>query len=151
MERTYTIKLSVVIILIIAIIFSNFNLISIANAQIANTKDVFKVIVTLSGITSSTKDILILVNIKDQTKSKLFNAQDPQIKGADKVNYTITFPGSTIDEDDKFTVCIMSIKDFKVQCDNANNSPLKKPEFVDINLAAENSNKKDKDKGDKNT
>jgi hypothetical protein len=152
LERTYTIKLSVVIILIIAIVFSNSDLIRIANAQIANTKDVFKVIVTLSGITSSTKDILILVNIKDQTKSKLFNAQDPQIKGADKVNYTITFPGSTIDEDDKFTVCIMSIKDFKVECDNANNSPLKKPEFVDINLAAEeNSNKKDKDKGDKNT
>ena len=152
MERTYTIKLTVVIIFMIAIVFSNSDLIRIANAQTANTKDVFKVIVTLSGITSSTKDILILVNIKDQTKSKLFNAQDPQIKGADKVNYTITFPSSTIDEDDMFTVCIMSIKDFKLECDNANNSPLKKPEFVDINLAAEeNSNKKDKDKGDKNT
>ena len=136
----------------IAIVFSNSDLIRIANAQIANTKDVFKIIVTLSGITSSTKDILILVNINDQTKSKLFNAQDPQIKGADKVNYTITFPSSTIDEDDKYTVCIMGIKDFKLECDNANNSPLKKPEFVDINLAAEeNSNKKDKDKGDKNT
>ena len=149
MERTYRIKLTVVIILVVAIIFSNSNLIRIANAQIANTKDVFKVIVTLSGITSSTKDILILVNIKDQTKSKIFNAEevDPQIKGADKVNYTIAFPGSTIDEDDKYTVCIMSIKDFKLECDNANNSPLKKPEFVDINLAAENSNKKDKEKG----
>ena len=149
MERTYRIKLTVVIILVVAIIFSNSNLIRIANAQIANTKDVFKVIVTLSGITSSTKDILILVNIKDQTKSKIFNAEevDPQIKGADKVNYTIAFPGSTIDEDDKYTVCIMSIKDFKLECDNANNSPLKKPEIVDINLAAENSNKKDKEKG----
>ena len=104
MERTYRIKLTVVIILVAAIVFSNSNLIRIANAQIANTKDVFKVIVTLSGLTSSTKDILILVNIKDQTKSKIFNAEDPQIKGADKVNYTITFPGSTIDEDDKYTV-----------------------------------------------
>ena len=45
----------------------------------------------------------------------------------------------------------MSMKDFKVECDNANNSPLKKPEFVDINLATENSNKKTKDKADKNT
>lgn len=151
MERNYTIKLTVVLILMVAIVFSNSDLIRLANAQTANTKDVFKVIVTLSGISSSTKDILILVNIKDQTKSKLFNAQDPQIKGADKVNYTITFPASTIDEDDKYTVCIMSIKDFKVQCDNANNSPLKKPEFVDINLAEDNSNKKDNDKGDKNT
>ena len=86
MERTYKIKLSVVIILVIVLVSSNSGLIRIANAQIAKTKDIFKVVVTLSGITSSTKDILILVNIKDQTKSKLFNAEDPQIKGADKVN-----------------------------------------------------------------
>lgn len=151
MEGTYAIKLTIITLLVVAIVFSNSDLIGMANAQIANTKDVFKIIVTLSGITSSTKDILILVNIKDQTKSKLFNAEDPKIKGADKVNYTITFPGSAIDEDDKYTVCIMSMKDFKVECDNANNSPLKKPEFVDINLATENSNKKTKDKADKNT
>lgn len=151
MQQTYAIKLSIVTALVIAIVFSNSNLVHIANAQMTNMKDVFKVIITLSGITSSTKDILILVNIKDQTKSKLFNAEDPKIKGADKVNYTITFPGSTIDEDDKYTVCIMSMKDFKVDCENANNSPMKKPEFVDIYLAAENSNKKTKDKDDKNT
>lgn len=151
MQQTYAIKLSIVTALVIAIVFSNSNLVHIANAQMTNTKDVFKVIVTLSGITSSTKDILILVNIKDQTKSKLFNAEDPKIKGSDKVNYTITFPGTTIDEDDKYTVCIMSMKDFKVDCENANNSPLKKPEFVDIYLAAENSNKKTKDKDDKNS
>lgn len=151
MEQTYAIKLIVVIILVIAIVFSNSELIHIANAQTGNTKDVFKVIVTLSGITSSTKDILILVNIKDQTKSKLFNAQDPEIKGADKVNYTITFPASTIDQHDKYTVCIMTVKDFNLECDSANNSPLKKPEFVEINLAADNSDKKDKNKGEKNT
>ena len=151
MEGTYAIKLTIITLLVVAIVFSNSDLIVMSNAQISNTKDVFKIIVTLSGITSSTKDILILVNIKDQTKSKLFNAEDPKIKGADKVNYTITFPSSAIDEDDKYTVCIMSMKDFKVECDNANNSPLKKPEFVDINLATENSNKKTKDKADKNT
>jgi len=151
LEQIYAIKLIVVIIFVIAIVFSNSNLTRIANAQTANTKDVFKVKVTLSGITSSTKDILILVNIKDQTKSKLFKAQNPEIKGADKVNYTITFPGATIDEDDKYTVCIMSVKDFKLECDNAKNSPMKKPEFVEINLAAENSNKKEKNKGDNST
>jgi len=144
-------KLTVVLILVIVIVFSNSVLIRISNAEITKTKDTFKVIVTLSGITSSTKDILILVNINDQTKSKLFNAEDPQIRNADKVNYTMTFPASGIDEDDKFTVCIMSVKNFKFECDNANNSPLKKPEFVDINLAAQNSNKKDDDKGDKNS
>lgn len=150
MERTYAIKLSAIIVLVASIVISNSDLFYIAKAQTINTKDVFKVIVTLSGITSSTKDVLILVNIKDQTRSKLFNAQDPEIKGADKVNYTITFPGSTVDEGDKYTVCIMSVKNFKLECDNAKNSELKKPEFVDINLAAKTSNKKDNDKDDKN-
>ena len=149
MEQTYAIKLIVVVILVITIIISNSDFIGIAKAQTTNTKDVFKVIVTLSGISSSTKDVLILVNINDQTRSKLFNAQDPEIKGADKVNYTITFPGSTVDEGDKYTVCIMSVKNFKLECDNAKNSELKKPEFVDINLATKTS-KKDNDKTDKN-
>lgn len=63
----------------------------------------------------------------------------------------ITFPCSATDEDDKYTVCIMSIKDFNVKCDNPNNSPLKKPEFVEINLEENNSNKKDKDKDQKDT
>lgn len=150
MERSYAIKLFVTIVLVTSIVISNSDLVHAAKAQTTNTKDVFKVIVTLSGITSSTKDVLILVNIKDQTRSKLFNAQDPEIKGADKVNYTITFPGSTVDEGDKYTVCIMSVKNFKLECDNAKNSELKKPEFVDINLAAKASNKKDNDKDDKN-
>lgn len=150
MEQTHAIKLSVIILLVTSIVISNSDLVHIAKAQTMNTNDVFKVIVTLSGITSSTKDILILVNIKDQTRSKLFNAQDPEIKGADKVNYTITFPGSTVDEGDKYTVCIMSVKNFKLECDNAKNSELKKPEFVDINLAVKSSNKKDNDKDDKN-
>ena len=139
-----------IILLVTSIVISNSDLVHMANAQTTNTKDVFKVIVTLSGITSSTKDILILVNINDQTRSKLFNAEDPQIKGIDKVNYTMTFPASAIDKNDKYTVCIMSVKNFKFECDNANNSPLKKPEFVDINLAAKSSSKKDNDKDDKN-
>jgi hypothetical protein len=81
LEQTNAIKLIAVMTLIIAIIFSNSDLTHIATAQKENKKEFFKVIVTLAGITESTKDILILVNIKDQTKSKLFNAQDPQIKG----------------------------------------------------------------------
>jgi hypothetical protein len=140
----------VIIVLVTSIVISNSDLVHIAKAQTMNTKDVFKIIVTLSGITSSTKDVLILVNIKDQTRSKLFNAQDPEIKGANKVNYTIIFPGSTVDEGDKYTVCIMSVKNFKLECGNAKNSELKKPEFVDINLAAKTSDKKDNDKDDKN-
>lgn len=33
---------------------------------------------TLFGITNSTKDITTLVNVKDETKVKLFNAENPE-------------------------------------------------------------------------
>ncbi len=149
MEQTYVKKLMGGISLIVAVIFANANLLTIVNAQSTETKDVFKVIVSLSGITSSTKDMLILVNVKDQTRSEMFNAENPQIKGTNKVNYTITFPGSDVDEGDKFTVCIISIKNFKLQCDDAKNSPLNRPEFVDINLSTGNSDKEEKGKDNK--
>jgi hypothetical protein len=149
MEQTYM-KLTVSISLILFLSFANVSLQARVDAQSTEPKDTFKVVVSLSGISSSTKDILILVNVNDQTKSKLFNAESPQIEGKDKVNYTITFPGSAIDEGDKYTVCIMSIKNFKVQCDEANNSPLNRPEFVDINLSAENEKEEPNGKDDKN-
>lgn len=150
MEQTYKIKLLIGLSLISTVVLANTELTHIVNAKKAEAKDNFKVIVTLSGITSSTKDILILVNVKDQTKSKLFNAESSQIKGADKVNYTITFPGSSVDKDDKFTVCFISVNNFRLECDSSINSPLKKPEFVEINLAGD-SNKKEKVKGESNT
>lgn len=145
-----SIRIVAVISLMIAVTISNAGCISMVNAQ-KETNDNFKVIVTLSGITGKTKDILILVNVGDQTRSKLFNAEDPKIKGSDKVNYTLTFPGQSIDENEKYTVCVMSIKNFKLECDNAHNSSQERPEFVDINLSAKDSTKEKEHKVDKAT
>ena len=144
------IKLLIGLSLISTVLLANTELTNIVNAEKAEEKDNFKVVVTLSGITSSTKDILILVNVKDLTRSKLFNAESPEIKDADKVNYTLTFPGKSIDKDDKFTVCILSVNNFKLQCDSGINSPLNKPEFVEIKLAGD-SNKEEKLNSKKNT
>jgi hypothetical protein len=47
------------------------------------------VVVSLFGITNSTKDIVTLVNVKDQIKIKLFNAENPETEGEDKVSYVI--------------------------------------------------------------
>jgi hypothetical protein len=149
MEQTYVKTSMGGMSLIAALVFVNANLMTIVNAQSAETKDVFKVIVSLSGITSSTKDMLILVNVKDQTKSELFNAENPELKRANKVNYTLTFAGSSVDEGDKYTVCIVSVKNFNLQCDDAKNSPLNKPEFVDINLSTGDSDNEEKGKENK--
>jgi hypothetical protein len=44
-------------------------------------KDVFKVVVSLFGISNSTKDIVTIVNVDDQTKVKEYNAEDPENEG----------------------------------------------------------------------
>ena len=91
--------------------------------------------VSLFGITNSTKDIMTLVNVKDQTKVKVFNAENPESEGEDKVSYTITFPNLSVDDGEPYTVCTVSVEDFELNCTEGNNSPLNRPEFVDINVS----------------
>ena len=74
LNRNYFTKLTLVGALIISVIFTNVSLFGSVKAESGVGKDVFKVVVTLFGITNSTKDVLTLVNVEDQTKIKLFNA-----------------------------------------------------------------------------
>jgi hypothetical protein len=48
-----------------------------------------------------------------------------------------------VEDGQKFTVCTMSTDNFKLKCENGNNSPLDRPEFVDINVS-ESPSKKEK-------
>jgi len=135
---TFLTKPEIVLILAVAIVVANLSLIAHVRAETGEGKDVFKVIVTLFGITNSTKDIVTLVNVEDQTKIKLFNAEDPENQGQDKVSYVMTFPGINVQDGDPYTVCTMSVENFKLKCDKGNNSPLNRPEFVDIDLGGGN-------------
>ena len=141
LNRYYFTKLTLVGALIISVIFTNVSLFGSAKAESGVGKDVFKVVVTLFGITNSTKDVLTLVNVEDQTKIKLFNAEDPQNQGQDKVSYTMTFPGVEVQDGDPYTVCTMTTDNFKLDCDKGDNSPLNRPEFVDINVGGGSSSK----------
>ena len=133
--------------LIISVLFTNVSLFGSAKAESGEGNDVFKVVVTLFGMTNSTEDVLTLANVKDQTKIKLFNAEDPENQGQDKVSYTLTFPGIEVQDGDPYTVCTMSVKNFKLECDKGNNSPLNRPEFVDINVGGSSTSKeKNEDK-----
>ena len=105
LNRNYFTKLMLVGALIISVLFTNVSLFGSAKAESGEGNDVFKVVVTLFGMTNSTKDILTLANVKDQTKIKLFNAEDPENQGQDKVSYTLTFPGIEVQDGDPYTVC----------------------------------------------
>jgi hypothetical protein len=136
--------------LITAILVTNVSLYNKVRAETGEGKDVFKVIVTLFGISNSTKDVLTLVNVEDQTKIKLFNAEDPENQGQDKVSYTLTFPGIEVHDGDPYTVCTMTVDNFKLNCDKGNNSPLNRPEFVDINVGGGSSTGKEKNADNEN-
>jgi hypothetical protein len=139
-------KTSIASVVLLGLVFS-FLLGNIASSKVTAEsgvgKDVFKVIVTLYGITNSTKDIVTIINVDDQTKVKLYSPDNPTTEGSDKVSYTFAFPNMAVQDGQKFTVCNMSTDNFKLKCENGNNSPLDRPEFVDINVS-ENPGKKEK-------
>jgi len=126
---------------VIAIVFTNVSLSTKVIAETGQGKDVFKVIVTLFGITNSTKDTVTIVNVDDQTKVKVFNAENPESEFEDKVSYTITFPNLTVNDGDPYKVCTVSVGDFKLNCKEGNNSPLTRPEFVDVKVSNTGSEK----------
>jgi hypothetical protein len=135
MESNHFIKTMIVTSFIFTIVLVNANLLAKATAETGVGKDVFKVIVTLFDITNSTKDSPTIVNVKDQTKVKVFNAENPESEVEDKVSYTMTFPNLTVDDNDPYSVCTVSVEDFELNCIEGNNSPLNRPEFVDIDVA----------------
>jgi hypothetical protein len=133
--RIYFIKSVKVTSLIVAIFLASITMFSKAKAETGVGKDVFKVIVSLFDITNSTKDITTIVNVKDETKVKVFNAENPETEVQDKVSYTITFPDLAVDDGEDYTVCTVSSEDFVLDCVEGQNSPLNRPEFVDISIS----------------
>lgn len=134
MKSNQVTKPIIIGLLVATILVTNVSIFSRVRAETGEGKDVFKVIVTLFDITNSTKDIVTVVNVDDQTKIKLFNPEDPTNEGQDKVSYTFTFPNITVEDGDPYTVCTMSTENFKLECDEGKNSPLNRPEFVDIDV-----------------
>jgi hypothetical protein len=135
--ETYFTKAIVTSTLIFTLFVTNFAVFSSTRveAETGIGKDLFKVIVTLFGMSNSTKDIVTLVNVDDQTKVKLYDAEDPETGGLDRVSYTITFPNLAVEDGEKYNVCIMSVDNFKLKCKEGTNSPLNRPEFVDIKVS----------------
>jgi hypothetical protein len=58
-----------------------FAIFSSVEAETGVGKDVFKAIVTLFGMSNSTKHIVTLVNVGDEMKVKVYNAEDPETGG----------------------------------------------------------------------
>jgi hypothetical protein len=135
--KTYSLAIAVVLALGFGLLFG-----SIAPSKVmAETgvgKDVFKIVVSLYGITNSTKDVITIANVGDQTKVKLHNAGNST---SDKVSYVFSFPGLNVDDGERYNVCTMSTENFNLKCEHGQNSPFNRPEFVDINVSGKSSEK----------
>jgi hypothetical protein len=47
----------------------------------------------------------------------------------------MTFPNLEVIDRKPYTVCTVSVQDFELNCIDGNNSPVNRPEFVDINVS----------------
>ena len=141
-------KLVLGLLISVLVLSTNINYFSKVAAETGIGKDVFKVVVSLFGITNSTKDIVTIVNVDNQTKVKVYNAKNPETEGLDKVSYTITFPNLNVEDGKPYKVCTVSVEDFKLKCNNGNNSPLNRPEFVDIHVSGKESSGENKSRQD---
>ena len=132
--KTYSLAIVVLLALGLGLLFG-----SIAPSKVmAETgvgKDVFKIVVSLYDITNSTKDVITIANVGDQTKVKLYN---PGNSTSDKVSYVFSFPGLNVDDGERYNVCTMSTDNFNLKCQHGQNSPFSRPEFVDINVSGQN-------------
>lgn len=139
-------KTTLISLLICAILLTNVSLFDRVMAETGVGNDVFKVIVSLYGISNSTKDVMTLVNVGDETKVKLLNAENPENPEGEKediVSYTMTFPGTAVEAGATYTVCTLTVDNFDLDCSKGKNSPLDRPEFVDVSMNSTNEDEGD--------
>ena len=148
-----------VIILLIASTFYPI-IVETVRAETGTTNDIFKVILTIIGTNKAdTGDVVALVTVNDHSRVKFFNvlsnvvaddslsegdtsnsSSDPTDQGR-LIEYVATFPNVTVNTGDGYKACALPLKSLKIICIDGNNSPAKRPEFVDLSLSSKGSDK----------
>jgi hypothetical protein len=148
-----------VIILLIASTFYP-TIVETVRAETGTTNDTFKVILTIIGTNKAdTGDVVALVTVNDHSRVKFFNvlsnvvaddslsegdtsnsSSDPTDQGR-LIEYVATFPNVTVNTGDGYKACALPLKTLKIICIDGNNSPAKRPEFVDLSLSSKGSDK----------
>lgn len=148
-----------VIILLIASTFYP-TIVETVRAETGTANDIFKVILTIIGTNKAdTGDVVALVTVNDHSRVKFFkvlgnvaaddslsegdtsnSSSDPNDQGR-LIEYVATFPNVTVNTRDGYKACALPLKTLKIICIEGNNSPAKRPEFVDLSLSSTGSDK----------
>jgi len=150
--------LPVIILLIVSTFYPN--IVETVRAETGTANDIFKVILTIIGTNKAdTGDVVAGVTVNDLSRVKFFNvfvnvAANNSLSEGDTSNsssdstdqgklieYVATFPNVTVDIGDEYKACALPLKTLKIVCIEGNNSPAKRPEFVDLSLGSTGSDK----------
>lgn len=104
-------------------------------------KDIFKVIVSIFGMTSETGDIIATATVNGHSKVRVFGVSSENLTSqnssalAERVlTFAAGFPGLVVNTGDTYKACVITLNDMHIKCDEGHNSPAKRPEFVDISI-----------------
>ena len=133
---------SAVIFAVFITIFYYATITITANSGFAETgggKGIFKVIVSIFGITKETGDIVAIVNVDRNSRIKTFDLNPMNSPTYSSINgevlkFVATFPDVDVESGDIYKVCVVKLNDMHHYCQEHKNSSAKGSEFVDILL-----------------
>lgn len=145
---------------LILVLFVSIVNISIAKnpiqAQVGTEPEIFRVIMTIFGVDKSKGDVIaiITVNNGEASRVKLFESDTfPSISSmapvpttattsnSGIVEYVATFPNVTVDSGQEYQACVITTQNLDLICKTGFNSPAARPEFVDLSLDTENTDR----------
>src|SRR5829696_6355460 len=102
----------------------------------SDKQDIFKIIMTVNGLTRDSGDVITFVTISGLSKSKLFDDHTPYLNsktsnpdGQGYIEYISTFPNMTIKAGEQYKACALLIKDLNLTCQTGNNLPAALQDF----------------------
>jgi hypothetical protein len=130
--------------------------VAMTEAETGIGSDIFKVVLTIIGADKAkTGDVVAIVTVNDHAKVKFFELKSPDLisnpsntsepssstETTDEkiIEYVATFPNVTVNSGDSYNACVLPLKSLKIVCSEGHNSPAKRPEFVDISLGSDKS------------
>jgi hypothetical protein len=100
-------------------------------------QDIFKIILTVNGLTMDSGDVITFVTVNGQSKAKLFDDKKSYLNSINSnsggfIEYVSTFPNMTIKTGEQYKACALLMRDSNLICQTGNNSPALRPEIVDL-------------------
>lgn len=92
--------------------------------QAKDSTDVFRVGITLIGVTKETGNVFSFVKVNQLTSARYFNASQDDLKDHDGiVDSVLSFPNQTVAVNANFTACNVVLKDLEMSCKSGINIP----------------------------